>query len=165
LSPLPHLSVFEKLVGTIRRSDVQEQLKALTTFGLYVESECKYFEDHPDRRTARGGEDYARAALSPPQLARLENEARGLIEDFAATIIEGVERKNEIVQKAHVTKLVHSAVEAVHSAPRSRLAGVTEAVAGAFMYSVIIILISIIAHRAGIDILETYERAYGPGPK
>jgi hypothetical protein len=165
LDPLPHLAIFERLVGTIRKPRSSDRLKALVTFGLYVEAECKYFRTHPTKNSETDIQNYVEFATSPERLQSVRDEAADLINAYSKSLIDKVRKDYETAHANHVKSAVDAAVAAVESSRKSLIIGVRDAVLGAFIYSIVLITVSVVAHRAGVDILELYGKMYGPGVK
>jgi hypothetical protein len=152
----PHLPAYQFLVVQRPSKVLSDQLEALVALGLYFESECKYFASFTAEPTPRELEAFHRVVSAPSALGKLREEATRLVDRFGDEVVAKAQRD-------HLTQAVAAAVEAVHGAPRSFWRGVWEAITAAALYSVMLIIFSIIAHRLGIDILEAYRHAYGPG--
>jgi hypothetical protein len=71
----------------------------------------------------------------------------------------------EKVVNDHQTKKLSEAMEAakksVEHSPRNFSGGVLEAIVGAALWTVLLIIISILVQRDGIDLLEDYRRLAG----
>jgi hypothetical protein len=76
------------------------------------------------------------------------------LQNFANNIVE--EQRCEFLAAA----LCEYKVEAAKS-DKGFMRGVLEGTTGALVWSVLLIVISIVVQRVGIDILETYERVAG----
>lgn len=63
--------------------------------------------------------------------------------------------------KKHLLDATKGAIEAAHKTKKSSARGVAEAVGGALIWTLLLLGLSIAAHRVGIDLLETYKRLYG----
>src|SRR5262249_28547215 len=120
----------------------QNEIRDYVAFGLFMQSENEW-ASQKELRTDAEYKKYHENLLTPRQKERLRGDAEKVLSNFAAQAISAEE----------------SAVLGRHR--KFRLFGVTEAVLGAFIWTVILIVVSILAARAGIDILEYYKKAAG----
>lgn len=87
-------------------------------------------------------------------MERVTREAEQMLEQFSSDVVRAHE-------KLAAKSAVEGAIEAVHGTRKSFFRGATEAVVGAFAWTVILIVASVIAQRLGIDLLEAYKKAAG----
>jgi len=90
----------------------------------------------------------------PYFLNQYEDQAQKLLSDFGEAILASN-------QKKVLASAVEGAIEAAHKTKKAFARGISEAVVGALVWTVILIGITIIAQRVGIDVIEIYKRAAG----
>lgn len=149
---LAHYRAFKLLV----EGRSQQPLTALVAFGLYMEAECRWAEQLSKPPADSDYVTYHTNGSMPHFLHRYQDEANGLLTQFGETLV--VSHQKKVISSA-----VEAAVEGVHKAPKSFVRGMFEAVGGAFIWTAALIVFSIIAQRAGIDLIEVYKHASGHG--
>lgn len=149
-SCLAHYKAFDKLVKDKARP---QQLNALVAFGLYMEAECRWAERF-DKPTDTDCVTYHNNGSMPYFLNQYEDQAQKLLSDFGEAILASN-------QKKVLASAVEGAIEAAHKTKKAFARGISEAVVGALVWTVILIGITIIAQRVGIDVIEIYKRAAG----
>jgi hypothetical protein len=127
-----------------------DTLKAYIAFGLYVDSECKWAESQtvwPTTAKYKGWFD-----CTVPHSTEVNNEqATEVLLDFANNVVEQ-ERAEFLATSLDAYK------EEAAKSEKGFLRGVLEATTGAFLYSVLLVVASIIIQRQGIDLVEVYDR-------
>jgi hypothetical protein len=128
-------------------------LTAYVAFGLYVDAECKWAEQQASWPTTAKYREWFDCSI-PYACESHNHRATDALENFANNIVE--EQRTEFLAAALCAYKVEAA-----KAHKGFVRGVLEATTGALFWSVLLIVVSIIVQRVGIDILETYERAAG----
>ena len=135
------------------KNNHDDPLKAYVAFGLYIDAECKWAESQPAWPTERKYKDWFDCSV--PHSTDTHNEkASDVLQEFANNIVE--QQKSEFLQDA-----VDAFMEEAGKSEKSFGRGVSEALLGAFAYSVLLIVFSIIIQRQGIDLIEVYGRLIG----
>ncbi|HEY4919698.1 MAG TPA: hypothetical protein VII40_06305 [Xanthobacteraceae bacterium] len=144
-----HVQAFERLA-----EEKPDRLRALVAFALFVEAEFKWANGCNPWPTIPAYQKYHSIQLADHEISDLEKSADNVLRDFAQEVVE-IERA-EILDEA----LKQYRIEAAKP-HKSFWKGVLEATVGALVWSLVLILMSIILSRLNIDILEAYKKAAG----
>jgi hypothetical protein len=147
---LLHVIAFEEF-----RKATPNPLEAMIAFGLFMDSEDKWAklkQQWPSDETYCG---YHEIYLTPHEIQGYIDNAKSVLQQFGGNLVE-IERPKFLSQA-----LVEYERAASIGHRRFRFRGVLEAVAGAFLWTVILISFAIILARGGIDVVEYYRRAVG----
>jgi hypothetical protein len=137
MSKLLHVRAFEYF-----SQNIPNELKAFVAFGLFMEAERKWAsgqKDWPSETKYRG---YHQNYLTPHQTDEYRDAAERVLINFSNNVVA-----ETLTQYKGHTKF--------------RWWGIVEAVIGAFIWSILLIALTIIAQRIGVDILEVYKRLAG----
>jgi hypothetical protein len=133
-----HVKAFEFI-----SEGTQDEIRDYIAFGLFMESEDEWASGKEDHLTDDEYKKYHDHILTPLQRERFRAGAVQVLDNFAARAI----------QAERVDLLKHHR--------KFRCAGIVEAILGAFLWTLLLIVLTVLAARAGIDILEYYKRAAG----
>jgi hypothetical protein len=120
-----------------------------------MESEHKWATQLPHWPSEEKYADYHGIYLTAHEIAGYKDAAKRLLTEFSNNII-AAERPQFL---AATLEQYRTAAYTGHGKFRWR--GVWEAVLGACVWTVLLIVVSVIAARGGIDILEIYQKAAG----
>src|SRR5258708_5210920 len=140
-----HVSAFEHFYHSC-----ESHLEAAIAFGLFMESEHKWANGQEVWPTQKKYTDYHSIYLTTHETEGYKENARRLLLEYSNNLV-GSERAQflEAAVRQYRTEAGRG-----HSAFRKW--GVVEAIIGALLWTIILIIASIIAVRFGIDLLEIY---------
>ena len=122
-----------------------DEIRDYIAFGIFMRSEKNWAQQKAPEPDDAAYRLYHHTLLNPYERERYREAATKVLSDFATTAISA--EYNELLK--HHRKF--------------RGLGILEAVLGAIAWTVILIVITILAQRAGIDLLEVYKHAAGGG--
>lgn len=133
-----HVEAFEFITeGT------QNDIKDYVAFGLFMRSENNWASGKDLPPTDNEYRRYHGAILTPYERERYRTGATQVLQDFA---VKAIQAERTALLKHH---------------RKFRLFGILEAILGAFLWTLLLIVLTVWAARGGIDILEFYKRAAG----
>jgi hypothetical protein len=135
---LSHVEAFEFF-----SEGTQDEIRDYIAFGLFMRSENAWASAKSTPLTEADYRRYHSHILTTLERERFRNGAIQVLDNFAARAIQ-TERADLL---RHHRKF--------------RWLGIVEGVLGAFFWTLLLIVITIVAERAGIDLLEYYKRAAG----
>ena len=150
MAPPPHVSAFEKI-----NSRISNHLEASLAFGLFLRSEREWAATQNPEPTEAKYRNYQRMFLTDHQIDRLAEEASEFLRKFGD---EAIARKRSEILAESIDQ--YRATAAIGHRG-FRWWGVAEAVGGAFLWTVMLIVISIVLARAEIDLIAIYQKAVG----
>jgi hypothetical protein len=137
--PAPsHVEAFQLLTG-----GSQDPIRDYIAFGLFMQSEAAWVAQRPTPPTETQYRNYHQNILTPLERNRFRDGANSVLADFATKAIAA---KSSEFLKHH---------------RKFRIKGICEAFLGALFWTLFLIGGTILARRAGIDLLEIYKRAGG----
>jgi hypothetical protein len=121
-----------------------------------MESEEKWADGLPTWPTEEKYAQYHEIYLTPHEIAGYRESAQRVLQDFSNNVVarENTRMLTEAVQK------YRTAAAQGHS--KFRGWGVVEAILGALIWTLILILIGVILRYSGIDLFEVYQKVGGP---
>jgi len=149
-TPPIHIGAF----GAFTRQ-ISDHLEASVAFGLFLGSEQKWASGRKQPATENDYQIFHETYLTAHEIARYHETAQKLLAEFGTRVVDA--KRPEILGAA-VKTYEHAAAKG-HSAFRKW--GIVEALFGAFFWTLLLIVISIVLARGGIDIFDYYERAAG----
>jgi hypothetical protein len=157
LSRPPYVEAFECF--TLNKKD---NIEAFVAFGMFIASEYEYAsnqEHWPEEQKVR--EYYARL-LHNSEVSKTENAAKQIVDEHREKIVSDHQRK---FLDSMYSQAFSAAVESLKNKGLNKVTayfrGVSEAVIGAAVWTCFLIAVTVIANRAGIDLLEVYSKAVG----
>jgi hypothetical protein len=135
------------------KNNHEDPLNAYVAFGLYIEAECRWASSQANWPDSKKYQTYFDCTIPFSSAIHHDNADKVLVE-FANNIVQ--EKQAAFLQSA----LDAYKIEAAKS-HKGFLRGVSEATVGALVWSVILIVTTIISHRLGVDIVEAYQKASG----
>ena len=133
-----HVEAFEFMIdGT------QNEIKDCIAFGLFMRSENNWVSGKDSPPTEADYRRYHGHLLTPLERERYRDGATQVLQDFA---VKAIQAERTALLKHH---------------RRFRPLGILEGISAAFLWTLLLIVITVLAARAGIDILEYYKRAAG----
>jgi hypothetical protein len=143
---LPHLEAFNALV------EADGNLESLLAFALYMQAECLWAKNLPKEPTSLEIRKFHQGAVMAHALEKTQAEARQVLTDYTVEVVQ-------THQKKYLKSVVEDVTEGMHSSRGHFWSWVKEAIAGAFFWTLILILIAIILRLGpGIDIIEVSKR-------
>jgi hypothetical protein len=146
----PHIDSFQKFNVLI-----PDHLIASVAFGLFLESERIWVNQQSPEPTPGKCRNYHRYYLNDHQIQGFQQKAADLLANFSNGIVR--EKRAEFLEQS--LDAYRTAASDGHRGFRGW--GVVEATLGAFVWAVLLIVLSIVAVRSGIDLLEAYQKAAG----
>lgn len=143
---LPHHPAFEKLANS--NADGLHKLVAL---GMYVQAECLWAKGMGRRPTSAEIANFHKNAAMEHTLKELQERAKLELEKFSSDIVRSHQHK-------FLDRAIKNASEAVHRSKKAFWRGVGEAFVGALLWTLSLILFSVILQYVGIDLFEVYEK-------
>jgi hypothetical protein len=139
-TPVPsHVTSFQKI-----NAKITDHLMASVAFGVFMRAESCWLEtNEPNEANCRT----YHSMLTDFQIDRIRDDATRILNEYANRIVE--EKRAEFLD------------EMSRHHKGFRRWGVWEAFLGSFFWTAVLIAVSIIVQRAGIDILEVYKHATG----
>ena len=145
-----HVSAFEHFYNSC-----ESHLEAAIAFGLFMESEHKWASRQATWPTEKKYAAYHEIYLTPHEAEGYRENARRVLLEYSNNLVESEQAQFlEAAVQQYRTEAGRG-----HSAFRKW--GVVEALVGALLWTMILIVVSIIAVRFGIDLLEIYQKAAG----
>lgn len=135
------------------KNNHDDPLQAYVAFGLYVDAEYKWAETQSAWPTDKKYKDWYDCSV-PHSAATHYEKATEVLQEFANNIVE--QERSEFLQTS-----IDAFLEEAGKSEKGFWRGVAEATVGAFVYSVLLILASVIIQRQGIDLIEVYGRLSG----
>lgn len=133
-----HVEAFEFICeGT------QNPIRDYIAFGMFMRSEDSWVSERGTTPTPAEYKRYHENILTAHERGRYREGADKVLANFAATAIQA--ERTDLLK--HHRKF--------------RGFGILEAIAGGFLWTALLVVITILAERAGIDLLEIYKRAAG----
>jgi hypothetical protein len=127
-----------------------DPLKAYVAYGLYIDAECKWAQAQATWPNTTKYRDWYECSV--PHSTEMHNErAIQVLLEFANNIVD--QERAEFLS----TSLEAYRQEASKS-KRGFRRGVLEATTGAFLYSVLLLIASLIIRWQGIDVVEVFEK-------
>ena len=142
----PHIDSFKKFNLLI-----PDNLIASVAFGLFLESERIWVDHQNPEPTEVRCRNYHRDYLNDHEIQRYRQKAADLLTNFGDHIVQ--EKRAEFLEQS--LDAYRTAASNGHRGFRGW--GIVEATLGAFVWSVLLIVLSIVAVRSGIDLLEAYQ--------
>ncbi|MFZ2107173.1 MAG: hypothetical protein WAV18_17665 [Roseiarcus sp.] len=146
LNPPGQLS-YNKIFETLVKDASNPELEEMISYFIYKKSKrewaTNFYERNGNKPNDQNLFEYVET-YTPARLKGLLNEARGIIATYAESVIEEV--TPQILQRA--------------LSERSFVRDASVAAAGGAIYTVILILLALIAKFADIDVLEVLERVF-----
>jgi hypothetical protein len=133
-----HVEAFEFI-----SEGTKNEIRDYIAFGLFMRSEDEWVSGLTQLPTNAEYKKYHEGLLTPYERERFRTGAATVLEDFAAKAIQA--ERTDLLK--HHWKF--------------RCFGVLEAVLGAFLWTVLLVVITILVAWGGIDIFEYYKRANG----
>ena len=146
-----HVEAFEHFTRDIPN----DQLLAFVAFGLFMEAERKWADGQPRWPSESKYKGYHQNYLIPHQTEEFRNGAERVLIELSNNVVAS--QKSEFLNEA----LARYKNQAQKGHARFRKWGVAEAVFGAFIWSILLIALTVIAQRNGIDIIDVYKRLAG----
>jgi hypothetical protein len=150
----PYIEAFERFT-----QGKEDKIEAFVAFGLFISSDYDFAQRLPSWPPESQIAQMYNRLLHDNELQNTQAAAKKIVDDHRAELVREHEKKyldgvfKDIEQRA--AKLAEDA------SMRHFWWGVFEAATGAFMWSVFLIVATIIFQRVGVDVLEAYERASG----
>jgi hypothetical protein len=135
------------------KNNHEDPLNAYVAFGLYIEAECRWASSQANWPDLKKYQTYFDCTV-PYSTAIHQGNADKVLLEFANTIVQ--EKQAAFLQGALDAYKSETA-----KSHKGFWRGVSEATVGALVWSIILIGITIISHRLGVDILEAYQKASG----
>jgi hypothetical protein len=150
----PYIEAFERFT-----QGKQDQIEALVAYGLFISSDYDFSQKLPSwPPEAQIAQTYNRL-LHETELKNTEAAAKKIVDDHREQLVREHEKKylDGIFKDIEIraVKLAHD------SSTHHFWKGVLEAATGALVWSVFLIIATIVFQRIGIDVLEAYEKASG----
>jgi hypothetical protein len=138
MSKPAHVEAFEFL-----SEGTQDEIRDYIAFGLFMRSEDGWASGKARLPTDAEYRKYHEHILTPLERGRYRDGAIKVLEGFAASAIA---KERADLLRYH---------------KRFRWAGIVEGILGAFCWTLLLLVLTIVAFRGGIDILEYYKTAAG----
>jgi hypothetical protein len=135
------------------KKDSGDPLTAYVAFGLYIDTECKWAATQTSWPDGEKYKHYHDSTI-PVSIEAHNEKAEAVLLEFADKIVEGEHNK-------FLAAALDSYKEAAAKSEKGFWQGVGEALVGALAWSILLIVVSIIFQRVGVDVLEVYEKAAG----
>jgi hypothetical protein len=135
--PPPHIRSFKEFSDRIPNNDVL----AAVAFGVFMHSERRWVDQQTAEPNAVKCDNYHHDFVNNHEIERYRQNAENLLAQYANGIID--RQRSELLRE-------HKGF---------RWWGVFEAMAGAFCWTVLLIVISLILVYSEIDIFSAYQRA------
>jgi hypothetical protein len=149
----PHIDSFQRFNEVI-----PDHLVASVAFGLFMRSERIWADGQNPEPTETRCRNYHRDYLTNHEIVRYKQNAENLLTGFA----NGIVAAQQPAFLAQALAAYRRAAAVGHKG--FRFWGIGEVAGGAFVWAILLIVLSIIAARVGIDIFEAYKRAAGIMP-
>ena len=131
---------------------IEDRLEAAIAFALFLVSEREWANGRNPRPTeaeyARFHDNY----LNPHEINRYHDAARQVLADYGSTLVDAAGHK--FLERA----LANYRRAAARGHRGFRGWGIIEALAGAFLWTIVLIVISIVIKYYGIDLIEVYHK-------
>jgi hypothetical protein len=131
----------------------QSEIRDFIAFGLFMQSEDEWASQNDKSPTDAEYRRYHQNLLTPLQRDRLRAGADDVLRSYA---IEAIRAANSAFLSQ---ALAQYRLEASKGYGLFRKFGVLEAILGALAWTLVLIFVSIVAQRFGIDLLEYYKHA------
>jgi hypothetical protein len=145
----PHVASFKKFEARI-----PNRLEASIAFGLFMESEKQWAEREGSPSEAKY-RNYQEALLTDYEIDRYARQAREFLADFGNEAV--AKKRPELLQASLIA--YEAAAREGHS--RFRGFGILEALIGALVWTVALILFSFVLKYSGIDVIEVLHKVVG----
>jgi hypothetical protein len=146
----PHIDSFKKF-NTL----IPDHLTASIGFGLFMQSEEVWINQQSPEPTPVKCRNYHRDYLNDHEIQRYRQKAVDLLTNLTNGIVQ--QKRSEFLEQS--LDAYRTAASNGHRGFRGW--GIVEATLGAFVWAVLLIVLSIVAVRSGIDLLEAYQKAAG----
>ncbi|HEY4922606.1 MAG TPA: hypothetical protein VII40_21075 [Xanthobacteraceae bacterium] len=140
-----------------KQKHADDPLKAIVSFGLYIDSEYKWASAQQAWPTDGKYKHYHECSV-PHSTDLYDESADKVLFEFVTRVVE--EEKHDFLDAA-LAQYREEAAKSHHKWWH----GVLEALGGAVLWSVILIVAAIVAGRLGIDVIGAFERAAGGSPQ
>jgi hypothetical protein len=147
----PHIDSFKRFNELIPN----DHLLASVAFGVFMQGERVWIDQQDPEPTEAKCRNYHHSYLTDHEIERYKQAAVDLLTNYANGVV-GTTRSEFLEQS-----LSDYRNAAFKGHKRFRLWGIVEATGGAFLWSVILVVILLIIAIQGIDIFEIYRRATG----
>jgi len=149
--PAPlHVAAFDAF-----NAQIADHLEASISFALFLVSEREWAATRNPPPDEAAYQTFHQNYLTAHEVARYQQTARELLAEFGTNIVEA--KRIQFLESALAE--YRSAAERGHRGFRVR--GVWEATLGAFFWTILLIVFSVMLARGGIDISDYYQRAAG----
>jgi hypothetical protein len=134
-------------------SNGNDPLKAYVAFGMYIEAECKWATSQATWPNNARYKEWFDCSFPHTTDTHVE-KATDVLQAFANNIVD---QEREEFLEAALKEYKDEAAKAEKGFWRR----VSEGVTAAFIWSILLIVFSIIIQRIGIDLIEVYQKAAG----
>ena len=147
--PTPlHVSAFQKF-----NEQIEDHLEASLAFGLFLKSEHEWAQEQGGDPSEAKYRVFHNGYLNAHEISRYKDAARDLLAVYGNNII--ALKQSDFLKEALAT--YEESASRGHS--RFRWFGVLEATSGALLWTIVLIVGTILAAWNGIDLFEYYQKA------
>jgi hypothetical protein len=148
MPPPLHVEAFQKI-----NDEIEDHLEASIAFAAFLRSERDWVRNQPAEPTESKYRAFHDNVLTGHLIGYLRDEARRTLGDYATKVI-GLER-DKFLNEA--LSAYQESAELGHA--KFRRWGIAEATLGAFSWTVLLIVVSVVLAWTGIDVFEYYQKA------